>query len=164
MHKRIPLEQISSDLLRYGKTCPKNHHQPDGTNVRYKSTGHCVGCYNRLPEGQFTHQFTGEIGRAHASKYATPEDSRLAHIERVKAYQKRNLDKLRGWQATYNSKPEIIELNRRRATEAYQTMKVAYFKTDRTPEEEILAQQYLRKQEYQRNYDGKRKTQETDND
>lgn len=135
-------ELLASDL-RVGKKCRDQHTQYDGRNVRFVFSGLCVGCFYSLPPGEFEHQWVG-IAEWTTDKYASEEDAKIAHSQRVMFWQKRNKEKRDGYVAKYQARPEVAEGNRLRTKSKFQTMRAAAKKpqTERTEDEQMLADRY----------------------
>jgi len=91
------------------KKCKKhNHHDSTGGAIYFSEWGGCVACYYDKPDGLFEHNFT-DIAPATQPKYATAEEKRQAHIESVKAWNKRNKEKTEVYRKTYGRKPEVLK-------------------------------------------------------
>lgn len=120
--RKYKFEDTDPTMLRFAKPCVRGHCGPDGQGVRYKHacerTGACLACSFRLPLGAFTKQFPADIVEP---KYQsrTKEEARIAHIEQVMNYQKRNPDKVKEIRKKYWSKPEIKEKQRLLSAERY---------------------------------------------
>lgn len=108
--KYIPSNFHTADetKLRFSnQSCVYDHHGPDnqGIRIKYGSSYQCLACLYYMPMGPFEHQFNPDIVQP-AKKIQTPEESKLRHSEQVKAYHKRNPEKLKKWQQKWASKPE----------------------------------------------------------
>ena len=94
--KTTTFENYDTSRLKYCRICKNDHCQPDGQNVRPKR-GACLACLYELPPGPYEHTFVGiEAPKILRPKARTKEESRLAHIEQQKKWNKKNKEKVRG--------------------------------------------------------------------
>jgi hypothetical protein len=97
---------------RLGNKCKKGHIGSNGYNLRHIH-GQCQACQFKLPDGPYTEVFENVPLYEYAvSFYNNDEERRVAHIQRVIEWRKKNKDKVNEWQRNYDNKPEVKERNR----------------------------------------------------
>lgn len=151
MKKPTPINQVPSEELRIGQVCLRGHTQNDGQGVRYKSTGHCIGCYYKINNGPMNIQFDN-LDKPYPSKYANEGERKAAHIQRVMAWQKNHKPQVDVHRKTYAAKEVVIKMRAKKSLDQYYEAKNAFDNNPSTPEEIILAERHAKRRVNQHNY------------
>lgn len=111
----VPWDQVPVDSLRLGRACKQQqHHDAQGQNMRFVSSGHCAACRYKFPPGLFEHTFENVQQNKNTlrRKYHTKEEARAAHIKRQMIWNKNNPEKYRAAQIAYSQRASTRDKRR----------------------------------------------------
>jgi len=122
---------MNKDKLMWGTRCRHHGCKPDGTCLRFKTLsgkqGACVFCHKELEGVIDQDELYAEYLTPHKPKRTPEEKAKGASLASAR-WNKRNKERVAEYQKTYQSKPEIREMNNAKNLRKYHSM---------TPEEKL---------------------------